>query len=45
MSFSICVHSTVHFGQGFKGLPQPAGSAVVIVKQAQRKGDGMFKWV
>lgn len=43
MSFSICVHSTVHFGQGFKGLP--AGSAVVMVKQAQRKGDGMFKWV
>lgn len=45
MAFSICVHFTVHFGQGFKGLPQLAGSAIVMVKQARGKCDGMFKWV
>lgn len=45
MGFSIYIHSTVHFGQGFKGLPQPVGSAVVMIKQAQGRGYGTSKWV
>lgn len=45
MGFSICIHFSVYSAYSFKRLLQPAGSAVIIIKDIHVKGDAMDKYV